>query len=269
MAAGACHSFDPSTHVLMADGSTKPIKDVKLGDEVAATDPETGETTWEPVTRLHVNQDTDLTDVTVENEATGTRAVLRTTSKHPFWVADRGEWVDAADLQPGTQLLGAEAAATPRVVAVSVVPRTGEMRDLTVEKIHTYYVVAESTSVLVHNCGVGGTAASPPVLLIDSLRVPNIARNVQDALNAGHPSVLNRTTNPLKIKANRSAACAGFCGPGSTDEYPFASTVQGGVGARVRGVPLAEQRVQGGILSRFYKLNNIGPGDPFEVKVIK
>nr|WP_307175341.1 Hint domain-containing homing endonuclease [Streptomyces africanus] len=38
------NSFTPDTKVLMADGSTKRIKDVDIGDRVLATDPETGET---------------------------------------------------------------------------------------------------------------------------------------------------------------------------------------------------------------------------------
>lgn len=39
---GACNSFTPDTRVLMADGTSKAIKDVKIGDKVLATDPETG-----------------------------------------------------------------------------------------------------------------------------------------------------------------------------------------------------------------------------------
>lgn len=44
------NSFTPGTKVLMADGSSKPIEDVKLGDKIFATDPETGETRVETVT---------------------------------------------------------------------------------------------------------------------------------------------------------------------------------------------------------------------------
>ena len=36
---GGCHSFAPNTKVWMANGTAKAIKDVKLGDKVAATDP--------------------------------------------------------------------------------------------------------------------------------------------------------------------------------------------------------------------------------------
>jgi hypothetical protein len=38
-ASGCTHSFDPSTPVLLADATTKPIKDIKVGDEVQSTDP--------------------------------------------------------------------------------------------------------------------------------------------------------------------------------------------------------------------------------------
>src|SRR5256714_1815900 len=41
----SCDSFDPATPVLLADRTTKPIKDIKVGDKVTATDPTTGKTT--------------------------------------------------------------------------------------------------------------------------------------------------------------------------------------------------------------------------------
>ena len=99
--APGCHSFDPATPVLMADGSTKPIEDVRLGDRVRSTDPQTGTTVAKPVTLLHLNKDTDLTDVTVRDGATGKKSVLHTTDHHPFWDATAKRWVDAADLAAG------------------------------------------------------------------------------------------------------------------------------------------------------------------------
>lgn len=39
---------------------------------------------------------------------------------------------------------------------------------------------------------------------------------------------------------------------GSWDEYPFASTQQGGIGATVMLVPKVEQDAQGGTLNAFY-----------------
>jgi large repetitive protein len=58
---GVPHSFDAHTRVLMADGSTKPIKDITIGDKVKATDPATGKTDAKPVTKLYLNRDHDLT----------------------------------------------------------------------------------------------------------------------------------------------------------------------------------------------------------------
>ncbi len=120
--------------------------------------------------------------------------------------------------------------------------------------------------------GAAGDASAAaedlPTLGVDAGRMPNIGRNVQSAIDEGQPSVLNRTTDPALIRANRAAACAGFCGPGSPDEYPFASTLQGGAGARVvAGVPLQEQFIQGALLRNFYAKYGIGEGDPFQVIV--
>lgn len=92
-------------------------------------------------------------------------------------------------------------------------------------------------------------------------------KNVQSAMDEGHPDILSRTTDESLIRGNRAAACRGFCGSGSPDEYPFASTEQGGAGARVEGVPIGEQRIQGGVLSSFYQKYAIGDGDLFRVVV--
>lgn len=67
------------------------------------------------------------------------------------------------------------------------------------------------------------------------------------------------------IESRRSLP--GLLWAGSPDEYPFASTLQGGAGARVAGVPLQEQRIQGRVLSRFYQKYGIGDGDQFGVAV--
>jgi hypothetical protein len=54
--AGQCNSFVPGTKVLLADGSSKPIEQLKLGDKVKATDPATGETTAERVVATIIGQ---------------------------------------------------------------------------------------------------------------------------------------------------------------------------------------------------------------------
>ncbi|WP_433797428.1 LamG-like jellyroll fold domain-containing protein [Actinoplanes sp. CA-252034] len=145
-----CHSFDPETRVVMADESTKPIGEVELGDEVLATDPETGETTGKPVSVLHHHQDTDLTDVTVTDE-NGRSSTLKATANHPFWNAGTEEWTDAADLKAGDKLRSPDGEATQTVTSIKVWTGLKWMDDLTVNDIHTYYVLAGNKPVLVHN----------------------------------------------------------------------------------------------------------------------
>ena len=149
------HSFAAGTRVLLADGSTKPIDQVEPGDTVVATDPETGQTTERVVTTQHINQDWDLTTVTLVDEE-GTVTTLETTWHHPFWDATAGKWVDASELETGHKLqLAPSQAAEGTVMVAKVDSRVGtsQMFDLTVDTVHTYYVIVDDSAVLVHNCG--------------------------------------------------------------------------------------------------------------------
>ena len=78
-------SFSPTTPVLLADGKTKPIAELVVGDKVESANPSTGkEEGGRTVQHIWINHDTDLLDVTV-NIGHGRTAVLHTTSNHPFW----------------------------------------------------------------------------------------------------------------------------------------------------------------------------------------
>ena len=149
--AGACHSFDRRTEVLMADGTRKQIGDVKVGDRVRTTDPKTGETVVRPVTAVHVNRDTDLADLTVR-DADGDESTTHTTQHHRFWSDTRNTWVDAEDLSGGERLHNVDGSL---VTVAGVVSFDGvqTMYDLTIDGVHTYYVEAGDQQVLVHNCG--------------------------------------------------------------------------------------------------------------------
>ncbi|MGJ3559761.1 polymorphic toxin-type HINT domain-containing protein [Streptomyces sp. INA 01156] len=73
----------------MADGTTKAIKDVKAGDKVLATDPETGETTAQTVTAEILGKGVKhLVKVTidVDGKKGSKTAEVTATDKHPFWV---------------------------------------------------------------------------------------------------------------------------------------------------------------------------------------
>jgi hypothetical protein len=105
-----------------------------------------------------------------------------------------------------------------------------------------------------------------PVFIVDSERTPTIARHVRQALDAGYPNLLHRAPGTL-ARANRRAACGHYRGPDSCDEYPFAVTYEGGRTASVTGVPLLENRRQGGALSAFFAKERLRVGDPFLVVV--
>ncbi|MEE4494958.1 RHS repeat-associated core domain-containing protein [Streptomyces sp. BE230] len=102
-----CNSFTPDTPVLMADGTHKPIKDIKIGDKVQAADPETGAAGTRTVTALIKGQgEEQLVDLVVDTDGSnGTKTGnITATDGHPFWVPDLHQWVQAGDLQPGQWL---------------------------------------------------------------------------------------------------------------------------------------------------------------------
>ncbi|WP_416069262.1 polymorphic toxin-type HINT domain-containing protein [Streptomyces buecherae] len=156
-----CHSFVPATAVLLADGSTRPIKDVKTGDKVLVTDPETGETApREVVGTIVTEDDKEFVDLKVAGPE-GEKDSLIATVTHPFWVEDTDSWVDAGDLKAGMSLRTPDGA-TVKVASTRHFSELQRTHDLTISGVHTYYVVAGEAPVLVHNnsCPPDGNAAS-------------------------------------------------------------------------------------------------------------
>ncbi|WP_265738137.1 RHS repeat-associated core domain-containing protein [Actinacidiphila epipremni] len=155
------HSFLASTPVALASGGSKPISQVKAGDTVLATDPQTGLTRPEKVTKVIVTHtDEDFTDLTVKSDArpNAPPATLTTTWHHPFWDATHHRWTDAHDLTPGTHLRQPDG--TPATItAVRNYHHHTLTYDLTVADLHSYYVLAGTTALLVHNCGTGASSS--------------------------------------------------------------------------------------------------------------
>lgn len=143
------NSFTPDTTVVMADGSTKPLDQVKVGDKVEATDTATGKTSAQTVTTVWVNHDSDLMDVTIE--AGGKTSVIQATQHYLFWDVTRKAWVEADQLVAGDQLQ-TDTGTVATVAGAVVVPGAADMWDLTVNNDHDFYVVTSSAYVLVHNC---------------------------------------------------------------------------------------------------------------------
>ncbi|WP_237300974.1 MULTISPECIES: polymorphic toxin-type HINT domain-containing protein [unclassified Streptomyces] len=164
---GPCHSFTEGTQVELANGEKRQIQDVKVGDEVLATDPETGKTHKRRViATIITNDDKEFTRLTIR--AAGEEDEITSTDNHPFWSPNRHAWVNAANLVAGDTLI------TPTGSSVQVVEtrhylRTQPTYDLTVDRTRTYYVLAGATPVLVHNsnglCGVTSAIHDDPYLV--------------------------------------------------------------------------------------------------------
>ena len=161
-AAAACggESFAADTNVVLADGSTKAIDQVKIGDKVEATDPTTGKTAAQTVTQVWVNHDTDLMDLTVQTGAKS--SVIHATQHHLFWDATRHAWTEADRLTAGDQLR-TDDGTFAAVTSTLVVTGAADMWDLTVTNNHDFYIVTATANILVHNCptrfGNGGDRA--------------------------------------------------------------------------------------------------------------
>ena len=141
--------------------------------------------------------------------------------------------------------------------------------NIEVEGDHCYRV--GESGVLVHNNSADPCDCLPTVEFSLSGSMPDVAANIQAAQQAGHPNLLHRITSRSAIRRNRRQACGSVtCASGeSCDEYPFASSQEGGTGARTQCVPAGQQNSQGGTLSSFYSSNGIGDGDSYCVKVVQ
>ena len=112
-----------------------------------------------------------------------------------------------------------------------------------------------------------------PVFVVDAERMPHIAAHILFAwkMSPPKPSLLHRAS-ARQGRGNRRLACADFPPPvqpddPECDEYPFATTREGGRGASIAPVPPVENRRQGGALSAFYAKERVRVGDPFLVVV--
>ncbi|XKK38614.1 HINT domain-containing protein [Nocardiopsis sp. ARC36] len=172
------NSFVPGTRVVMADGSTRPIEEVDVGEKVLATDPETGERTARTVLATIIGSGSkhlvEITvDPTTERTVTGGNTgsevedeqveqsgipgpvaagdVIIATDEHPFWVPDLGQWVDAVDLAPGTWLQ-TSSGTWVQVSAVQAWTQPATVHNLTVQGVHTFHVAVGDLNILNHNC---------------------------------------------------------------------------------------------------------------------
>ncbi|MET9882268.1 polymorphic toxin-type HINT domain-containing protein [Streptomyces sp. NPDC006430] len=187
--APACNSFVPGTKVLMADGSSKPIEDV-------ATNPESGATAAQPVVaQIFGEGQKNLVEITIDTDGAHGDASekLTATDGHPFWAPSLDKWLKATDLTAG-QWLQTSSGTWVQVTEVKRWTQHQKVRNLTVASEHTYYVLAGSTPVLVHNCGKGdGKKVESPAFKkdpyhpkeVEERSIPQEVHDTVDAIRSG------------------------------------------------------------------------------------
>ncbi|MER7473983.1 DNRLRE domain-containing protein [Micromonospora sp. NPDC000018] len=181
----SCNSFVPGTKVLLANGSTKAIEDLKVGDQVAAEDVESESVQGRPVAKVITGSGIKhLYSIAVDTDGeTGRKTgTIVATDGHPFWVPDAGVWVTAKHLKAGMWLQTA-AGTWVQVTAVKHQTQHQRVHNLTIEGVHTYYVLAGATPVLVHNtnpdeCPIAAARAEADRAQSDRPR-PQVAEAIQ------------------------------------------------------------------------------------------
>jgi hypothetical protein len=126
-------SFAAGTLVMTKHGK-KAIENIKAGDMVWATDPQTRQSGYHQVDRVVAEKSNQLVDV-----LTDSREKIEAAPVSLFWVNTKS-WVAAQSLFPGDQLLQRNGTFT-RVF--NVIPRLGSVTpvyNVELEGFHTYYV---------------------------------------------------------------------------------------------------------------------------------
>jgi hypothetical protein len=106
-----------------------------------------------------------------------------------------------------------------------------------------------------------------PELEISASKYPDLAENISNAIDAGHPDVLTHGGDAV---ANRAVALKDV--PNirglSRDEFPFASSMEGGGSSWIGHIPVAQQNAQGALITNFLRANEILPGAKYRVKIV-
>ncbi|WP_184914474.1 RHS repeat-associated core domain-containing protein [Saccharothrix ecbatanensis] len=132
------------------------------------------------------------------------------TSWHPVWGDAEGRFVNIGDLKPGRHLTSADGT-SPTVTDVDRYTSFVPVYDLTIDGVHTYYVLAGGLDFLVHNCGTGKWSSDDP-------DVGELANAIDDRY-PGHVLAVNRTRGGLELDietANATIEAKGGDGRGLT-----------------------------------------------------
>lgn len=135
----------------MGDGTTKPIEDVREGDLVLANDPGSSDgPVVKPVLHTLNGKTMRLIEIAFDRNDDGVEdGSFAATGMHPLWTKNAG-WVNVEDITAGDELQSHEGS-TLKVLRTTTKQGYSETHNLTVEGVHTFFIVVNGTSVLVHN----------------------------------------------------------------------------------------------------------------------
>ena len=161
----------------------------------------------------------NLYDLTVDTP--DGKQTIHTTSNHLIWDVTTRTWVEASELRSGDRLLAADGMIVTADGGSTPLSHTGWMWDLTVDTLHTFYVVAGDTPVLVHNssCGPGFSVSSDGTVtnLADPsatrVGVPTLEGGTLQQVGAkiwgnGDPTALIGTRTPEELRGIASLSDA-------------------------------------------------------------
>lgn len=142
----------------------------------------------------------------------GVNSVIHTTAHHPFWNDSLKKWVDAAELSVGDELNTADNRHA-KVIGVHNASGAADMYNLTIADLHTYYVLAGSTSVLVHNtnCVIDGSGPAEGVLEVSD-RVKSVGAVKNFSPKGERDFVFDPTTGRFATGADQGVGGHDFLG---------------------------------------------------------
>ncbi|MEU5373683.1 polymorphic toxin-type HINT domain-containing protein, partial [Streptomyces sp. NPDC005951] len=147
------HSFPAGTRVLMADGSSLPIEQVGKGDLVHSADPLSGDSgPRRVIATIYTPNDRNFTSITLKG-ARG-QGALTATDHHPFWTPETQSWTEAGELKTGDAVRVSDGTSA-EITEVRRWKKLQPAYNLTIADLHTYYVLAGTSPVLVHNDNSG------------------------------------------------------------------------------------------------------------------
>lgn len=142
LAASSTRCFTHDTPILLADGSSKDISEIKIGDRVFSYDILTGQLKENKVSKLYSGDSAEQLLI---------NGKIRVTRPHAFWV-NNAYWLPADALKLGDRLLNKNGRQI-EIVSIDIIRQKTQVYNLRLANhLHNFF----AHGVLVHNMRVKG-----------------------------------------------------------------------------------------------------------------